>query len=240
MACVLLTAVKETEWNDRTARASCEANVWQFNLFFSGFAYFVDGSYLFTIKPFMLFVFSSSSNLLDATHQSFSQATNDSLTRNPRWLTRAPKVSFYCQSTNESKSRRRGMQTKASSLFQQALSSFFSAKQCMTACGNNSSLCGKRQNRVEAVVRSGRADETKRDEKDDLHCGVFSHPAIKDTGEESSGPLPAEEQSHPSATTTSPIRAHQQSIVNAAAPNAPLVLRCNHNISGYQNHLTFT
>lgn len=77
----------------------------------------------------------------------------------------------------------------------------------MTVHGNNGSLYGKRQNRVEAVVRSGRADETKRDE-DDLHCGAFSHPAMKDTGEESSGPLPAEEQSLPRGTTTPPIQTH--------------------------------
>lgn len=36
----------------------------------------------------------------------------------------------------------------------------------------------------------------------------FSHSAMKDTGEESSGPLPAAEQSHPYATTTPPIQAH--------------------------------
>lgn len=109
------------------------------------------------------------------------------------------------------------MQTKARALFQRALSSFFTTKQCMTMHGNNRSLYGKRQNRVEAVVRSGRGDETKRDEKDDLHCGVFSHSAMKDTGEESSGPLPAAEQSHPYATTTPPIQTHSESIVGAVA-----------------------
>lgn len=78
----------------------------------------------------------------------------------------------------------------------------------MTMHDNNRSLYRKRQNRVEAVVRSGRGDETKRDEKDDLHCGVFSHSAMKDTGKESSGPLPAAEQSHPHTTTTPPIQTH--------------------------------
>ncbi|CAB1425244.1 unnamed protein product [Pleuronectes platessa] len=56
-----------------------------------------------------------------------------------------------------------------------------STEQWLTMRGTNRSLCGKWQNRVEAVVRSGRGDETKWDERDDLHCGVFSRSAMKDT-----------------------------------------------------------
>lgn len=130
------------------------------------------------------------------------------------------------------------MQTKARALFQQALSSFFSTKQCMTMHDNNRSLYRKRQNRVEAVVRSGRGDETKRDEKDDLHCGVFSHSAMKDTGKESSGPLPAAEQSHPHATTTPPIQTHQESIVEAVALHIhPHSFECLLNAQMQSQHL---
>lgn len=52
-------------------------------------------------------------------------------------------------------------------------------KQCTAMHDNNGSLYGRRQNRVEAIVRSGRGDETKRDERDNLHCGVVSHSAMK-------------------------------------------------------------
>lgn len=75
---------------------------------------------------------------------------------------------------------------------------------------NNGSLYEERQNRGEDAARSGRRDETKRDERDNLHCDAFSHSAVKDTGEEeSSGPLPAEEQSP--AVTTPPIRTRYES-----------------------------
>lgn len=90
---------------------------------------------------------------------------------------------FPAKARQRSARKKRKMQTKARALFQRALSSFSfffpRAKQCMTMHGNNRSLYGKRQNRVEAVVRSGRGDETKRDERDDLHCGVVSHSAMK-------------------------------------------------------------
>lgn len=156
----------------------------------------------------MSHVFHDGSCTVDHLHCLPLAADDNSLTHNPDKSLVPSSCLSTAKARKQTNARKRKMQTKARALFQQALSSFFSTKQCMTMHDNNRSLYRKRQNRFEAVVRSGRGDETKRDEKDDLHCGVFSHSAMKDTGKESSGPLPAAEQSHPHATTTPPIQTH--------------------------------
>lgn len=118
--------------------------------------------------------------------------------------------------------------TKARAPFQRALSPFFSTKQCVTMRGKQREPLwgGNRQNGVEAAARSGRGDETKRDERErsSLWRLFFSHSAMKDTGEESSGRLPAVEQSRPYAAATPLIQTRSGSIVGAVAPYIRQVL----------------
>lgn len=144
-------------------------------------------------------------------------------------------------------SKDRKMQTKARLLFQRALSLFFfsarnNTRQCTT---DNRSLYGRQQNRVGPVVRSGRGDETKLDESDDLHFGVVSHCAMK---RHRRGVLRAAA----SCGTITPIRhnhaTHPNTLGEHCGSCGPsysssllwMAVQINQNISHYQQHLTFT
>lgn len=160
----------------------------------------------------------------------------------------ALKVPFPCQNMSEENIQgHREMQTKARLLFQWASSLFFfSARNNTRQCAaDNRSLYEREQNRVGPVVRSGREDETKRDESDDLHFGVVSHSAMK---RHRRGVLRAAA----SCGTITPIRHN-----HAARPNTfgkhygscspsysssllSMAVQINQNISHYQQHLTFT
>ena len=105
--------------------------------------------------------------------------SNKNMTTNPRNGLSRPQGAILLPKHKRHMQEKKDPNKSMSAVPMSIIFIFSCVKQCIAMHDNNGSLYGRRQNRVEAIVRSGRGDETKRDERDNLHCGVVSHSAMK-------------------------------------------------------------